>query len=248
MNINKRIFFSALTVVVIILQGCNKEGAGCFDKAGEIKTATIEVTAFTSIDVNSNIDVQLLTSGGDRIEVTTGKNLIAGISLRVEEGVLLINNVNSCFWSNGYTRPLVTIRNPNLTKLIQHGYGNIFTTDTLVVDNLTVQVEDASGGFDLTLRTNSVKVVSNSLGPITLRGTTQSLNAGHHLSDGILYAKELLVQDCKIIHNGSNRMELNVINTLSGAINSIGNVYLYGQKPALIDVELTNEGLIFEKY
>ncbi len=247
MSIKKRIFFYTFGVV-IMLQGCNKEGAGCFDKAGKTKTVTVEVEAFTSIDVSSNVDVLLLGSGNEKVEVTTGENLIAGISLKIENGVLLLDNANSCFVSNGYIHPLVVIRNPNLTELIQHGYGTIYTTDTLVVDNLTVQVEDASGGFDLTLQSNSVRVVSNSLGPITLRGTTQSLNVGHHLSDGILYAKELLVQNCKIIHNGSNRMELNVNNKLSGAINSIGNVYLYGQKPALIDVNLTNRGLIFEKY
>ncbi len=161
MSIKKQIFFFALTVVVIILQGCNKQGAGCFDKAGDIKTVSVEVAAFTSIDVSSNVDVQLLNDGLNRVEVSTGENLLAGISLKVEEGVLLIDNLNSCFWSNGYTHPLVAIRNPNLTKLIQHGYGNIYTTDTLVVDNLLVQVEDASGGVDLTLQSNLLRVVSN---------------------------------------------------------------------------------------
>ncbi len=234
--------------IFFFFTSCNNQGAGCFDKAGDTKTVTVDVPTFTTIDVASNIDVQILTSGHDRIEVTTGENLISGISLKVEEDVLFIDNLNSCFWSKGYVKPLVTIRNADLASVVQHGYGRIYTTDTLVIAYLTIQVEDASGAVDLVLDAVSIRIVSNNIGPITLKGKSSNLKAGQFWSDGILNAKDLSVHNCTISHNGSNRMDLNVKNSLKGSINSIGNVYLFGQNPALIEVDLTDEGKVIKKY
>ena len=244
-----RQFFSHFAVILLgILLGCNKNGAGCFDKAGNIKTVTIDLPAFTTIDVASNVQVQLLTKGSNIVEITTGENLISGIKLQVEDSVLLIENLNTCFWSRGYKQPLVSIRNADLEKIIQHGYGSIYTSDTLSINKIAIQVEDASGAVDLLLNTDFVQVVSNNIGPITLRGSATKLDVAHYWSDGILYASELKVTDCYINQNGSNRMEINVSNSLEGSINSIGNVYLFGQEPATVDVDLTNEGRIINRY
>lgn len=228
--------------------GCNNSGAGCFDKAGESKTVTIDVAAFTTIDVSSNIDVELLATGADRVELTTGENLISGINFKVEEGVLKIENLNTCFWSIGYTHPLVKIRSIDLEKVVQHGYGNVFSKDTLVVNRLSLQIEDASGSFNLLLEANAIDVVSNSLGSITLKGKTGRLAVGHYYSDGILYANELKTGSCFVQHHGSNRMELNVEDELVGRMTSLGNVYLFGQNPTKVDVEITGQGEIVKMF
>jgi len=231
-----------------VISSCNKEGAGCFDKAGEVKTITIDVPPFTSLDVNSNIDVEFMADGIDRVELVIGENLIEGIRFELVEGVLKLNNLNTCFWSIGYTHPLIKIRNSSIEKIVQHGYGNIYSIDTLTIDKISLQVEDASGAIDLTLNANSINVVSNSIGPITLKGSTKNLIAGHYYSDGILYAKNLKAKNTSINHNGSNRMELNVLDKLTGSINSIGSVHLYGQEPASIIVDLTNRGEIINEF
>lgn len=234
--------------IAFLLIGCNKEGAGCFNKAGDIKTVTMEVSSFTAIDVTTNIDVNLVNDGSDRVEVTTGEQLIEGISLKVEEGVLKISNLNTCFWSIGYVHPVVTIRNSNLQKVVQHGYGQVYSKDTLYVDELYLQIEDASGGFDLLLNASKISLVSNSIGSVVLKGKSNILHANHSWGDGILYASSLLVYDCRISQSGSNRMEINVSNSLTGSINNLGNVYLMGQKPAIQDVALTSEGKIIENF
>ena len=226
----------------------NKEGAGCFSKAGETKSVIVDLPTFKSIDVASNVDIELLTSGADRIEVTTGENLISGISLTVEDSVLKIENLNSCFWSRGYVNPLIAVRGATLERIIQHGYGRIFTVDTLKTDEISIQVEDASGEVDLILDANYVRVVSNNIGPITLQGKTSRLDVGIYWSDGILYASNLLVKDCRVNHNGSNRVEVNTINSINGSINSLGSVYLFGQKPSIVDITITGDGSIIEKY
>lgn len=237
-----------IIAISIFIIGCNNEGAGCFDKAGEIKSAIIDVPTFTEIDVNSNIDVKLVNIGNNRVEVTTGENLIAGITLKVENGILKIDNLNTCFWSTGYTHPIVTVRNPNLLKIVQHGYGTVYSKDTLFVDKLSLQIEDASGGFDLILNANEVSVVSNNIGPITLSGGVDNLRIQHSLSDGIFFAKKLKILNCTVIHNGSNRMELNVIDELKGSINSIGDIYLFNQRPSVVNVAFTSTGSLIENY
>lgn len=243
-----RFFIISILGSLLILASCNKEGAGCFDKAGEIRTVTVDLPVFTSIDVTTNVDVQLLNSGIDRVEITAGENLLSGIKFKVEDGVLKIENLNSCFWSRGYVSPLVSIRNESLSRVVQHGYGKIYSKDTLSFGEFSIQVEDASGAVDLIVDASYIRVVSNNIGPITLRGNSARLDVGIYWSDGILYVNELIVKDCNVNHNGSNRIEVNVLNNLKGSINSIGSVYLFGQKPTIIDVELTDEGSIIKKY
>ncbi len=235
-------------IILLALVGCNKNGAGCFDKAGSTQTVTVDIANFSTIDVSTNVNVQLLNTGDNRVEITAGENLIANISIKVVDEVLKIENLNTCFWSKGYVSPLVSIRNSNLTKVVQHGYGKIYNTDTLKINNLYLQVEDASGAIDLMLDANSVRVVSNNIGSITLKGKVENLVAGHFWSDGIFYAKELMVENCTINQNGSNRMEVHVKNSLNGAITNIGNVYLFGQKPAIINIDITGDGQIIEMY
>lgn len=247
-NLHIRFFIKSILGMLLILASCNKEGAGCFDKAGKIKTVIVDLPAFIAIDVATNVNVKLLTIGADRVEVTAAENLIPGISLIVEDSVLKIENLNSCFWSRGYVSPSVSIRNVNLERIIQHGYGRIYSVDTLKTNELSIQVEDASGAVDLIVDASYIRVVSNNIGPITLRGNSARLDVGIYWSDGILYANELIVQDCNVNHNGSNRMEINVLNNLKGDVNSIGSVYLFGQKPTIIDVELTDAGNIIEQY
>mgnify|MGYP002713076899 CR=1 FL=1 len=237
-----------VVIVLLLLIGCNKEGAGCFTKAGEEKTISVDVPPYTTIDVASNVDVLLLASGPDGVEVTTGQNLLNGISLEVEEGVLKIDNLNTCFWSNGYKHPLVIIRNAGLEKVIQHGYGKIYSKDFLTADNLSLLLEDASGAIDLKVNANFIRVVSNNIGPITLTGTTQELHVGYYWCDGILYSKDLVANYCYVDHNGSNRLELNVTDKLEGQINSLGDVYLFGQQPAEEQVEVTSGGRVVEKF
>ncbi len=242
------IYSSYFLVLAITFTACNKEGAGCFDKAGNLTTVPIDVPNFNSIDIATNVDVKLVNDGVNRVELTIGENLIRGIKFEVTEGVLKIKNLNTCFWSNGYTHPLVTIYNSNFTSIIQHGYGNIYSLDTLMVDQLRLQVEDASGGINLLLKANLVHVVSNNIGPITLSGNANTLNATHAYNNGILYAKNLTVAIANITHNGSNRMELNVKEKLIGKMTSFGNIYLYGQRPIEFIIEDTGEGAVIEMF
>jgi len=233
---------------LLFFSGCNKEGVGCFNDGGKITSVIIDVPDFSSIDVATNIEIEILSEGDDLVELITGENLVPGISMKVEEGVLLIENLNTCFFARDYTSPHIKIRNAGLERIVQHGYGRVFSSDTLRLGNLSIQVEDASGAVDLLVDANSIKIVSNNIGPITLKGKSNRLTLGQYWSDGVFVGKDLLVKDCSINHNGANRMDVNVVNKLSGSINSIGNVYLYGQRPAIIDVDLTNRGEIIEKF
>ncbi len=240
---NMYLFFAVANLV-----SCNKDGAGCFDKAGNITAVPMDVSPFSQIDVNTNVDVQLLPDGPDRVEVEAGENLIEGIRLTVVDNVLTIENLNTCFWSIGYTHPLVRIRNAKLEKIIQHGYGRIYSSDTLRLEELSLQIDGASGGIDLLIDAERIRLVSNALGPITLKGRSVNLKANHAWGDGILYAKELEVKKCTINQSGSNRMELNVLGELNGSLNNLGDVYLFNQKPTNVAVEFTNQGKLIEKF
>lgn len=244
-----KILIVSIIAAILLLEACNKDGAGCFENAGNNTTVSVDVPVFKSIDVSTNVEIQLLSFGVDRVEISTGENLIEGISLQVVDSVLKIENLNSCFWTKGYERPLVSIRNSVLEGVIQHGYGNIYSIDTLrLINDFTIQVEDASGAVDLIVDANHIGVVSNNIGPITLQGITEKLVVSHAWNDGILYARDLKVQNFHVWHVGSNRMEVNVENSFTGVIGNIGNVYLYGQNPTKVDVEITGQGEIVKMF
>lgn len=230
------------------LVGCNNDGAGCFTKAGETVTALVEMDEFKGFDVATNVDVRLVPAVEQRVEITTGANLVSGISLQVKDSVLYIENLNTCFWSKGYVHPLVTLYAPEFDKIIQHGYGTIYTEDTLMQPSVYINLEDASGEIRLHLDVDRLQVVTNNIGPITLAGKANVFLPGVYWSDGVLDASRLVANTCRVNHNGSNKLAVNVVGVLTGSVNSIGNLYLYGQAPASTEVTLTNSGKIIARY
>ena len=240
--------YLATILIIGLLQGCNPDGIGCFKPAGDEITTSIGIDAFTEIDISNNIDVILMESNSSILSVTAGENELTGIKTEVVDGILYIANLNSCNWSRRYKNPVVELPFSDLSRITLRGSGIITNKDTLSMDRLVLSSIQGSGEFDLTVEIENLGISTNEITNFNISGSATNLSVGFYYGDGILYGSKLKTQNCTITHIGSNTMHLNVSGALTGTIDSFGDVLLYDQAPASIDVEFNSRGQIINKY
>lgn len=230
----------------LILSSCNPDGIGCFKSTGDLETIVVEIGDFSTIDVSGDIEVHLSSGGVNKVEITAGGNIIPGIRTEVIDGVLYLDNLNTCNWTRKYINPVVEITSPALTKIAQHGFGKIISNGTLNYDDLTLENTEGSGDFILDVNVQSLRIGSNEVANFYLTGRAEQLVIGFYYADEIFFGEELLVDNCVITHYGSNSMHLNVSGSIKGAIYSYGDVIMHKQMPQTIEVtESENGKLLF---
>jgi len=230
----------------LILSSCNPDGIGCFKSSGEVETIAVELPDFSAIDVSGNIEVHISSGAVQDVQLTAGTNIIPGIRMEVIDGVLYLDNLNTCNWTREYVNPIVEISNPALTKIVQHGFGKIMSKGLVTYDQLTLVNTGGAGDFIFEVDVQKLTVVSNEVANFYLIGSAEQLVIGFYYADEIFFGEDLMVDNCVITHYGSNSMHLNVSGSLKGAIYSYGDVIMYRQMPQTVDVtESENGKLIF---
>jgi hypothetical protein len=229
-----------------VFAGCNPDGVGCFKSSGDLETISADLPEFNAIDVSGNIEVHLSNQPIQEVILTTGSNLIPGIRMEVVDGVLFLDNLNTCNWTRKYINPVVEISNPELTKIVQHGFGEIRSTETLTHNELVLENKDGAGDFILDVNVKILSVQSNEVANFYITGSADLLNVGFYYADEIFFGEGLKAINCYINHHGSNSMHLDVSGSLKGAIHSFGDVIVHNQLPTIIEVEEYADGkLIF---
>jgi hypothetical protein len=202
-----------------------------------METVSVVVPEFNVIDVSGNIEVHLFNKPTKEVSLTTGSNLIPGIRMEVVDGVLFLDNLNTCNWTRNYANPVLEISNPGLTKIMQRGSGEIIGMEMLTYDQLILENKFGSGDFILEVDVRRLDVVSNEVANFYLRGSAEQLLIGFYYADEIFFGEELQVDNCLVTHYGSNSMHLNVTGSLKGTIYSFGDIIMHDQMPQTIDVE-----------
>lgn len=257
--IDNKIYFGAfkgfMVVFVFFLFSCNSEDApDCFKDAGEIVRTEIEVSSFSKITVFEKVGLVLKQGDVQRVEIETGEFLQKNITAEVQEGRLLLRNDNGCnlFRDYGVTKVYVTA--PNLTE-IRSSTGLPITSDgVLGYESLKLysesftdpEAETTDGEFDLDLNTNSLSITVNGIAYFKLKGTTNSLYINIAAGDSRIEAENLLANAVRLNHRGTNDIQINPQESISGIIRGTGDVISYNQ-PDTIDIEELYTGkLIFK--
>ena len=147
--------------ILLVLTGCSPDGVGCFKSSGELETISVDIPEFSSIDVSGNIEVRVSNKPFKEVMLTVGSNLISGIRTEVIDGVLYLDNLNTCNWTRKYINPVIDISNPELTKIVQHGFGKIRSTETLTHDQLVLENNNGAGDFIFDVNVRVLSVASN---------------------------------------------------------------------------------------
>ncbi len=230
-----------------LLSSCDSETAfDCIKKPGSTVTQFVETSMFDTVILKDNIDL-VVSNGDTSVFVESGKNLLPKIRFETVNNILTISNDNTCNWSRKYTAATVYLSHPDLKEIQLLGYGNLTAIDTLIFNYLRIISLDSSSDVDLTLSGNKLYISSNNISNFNLDGEVWELNAGFYYGDGILEARNLLVDYAIITHTGTNTMRIKPLSRLEGTINNIGSIEIYAA-PAEIEIKLNGSGRIIKKY
>lgn len=236
----------------VVLASCDNPG-DCVKSTGKMASKTYDGLTFTKIVVRKGIGLVLAQGDEYKVEVRSGENLIDDIEVKSNGELLLLQDNTSCNWVRDYGQTVVYITAPNLTDVYSKTEQPIISAGTLSYPNLHLYAMDSNDSFSgtgtsdfyLNIGAGNVSVGCNSVSRFYLSGFVQELDVSFYASGGILYAQELAAEHVKIYHRGSNDMYVRPLQSLTGDIYSLGNVYSVTHPPSVDVVEHYYGRLIF---
>ena len=249
----KKLVFLILST--FLLSSCDAEDApGCFKKAGDIIQDEVVVDAFSEIIVYEQVKLFIQQGPVQKVVIETGENLRKDVSVEVLDNRLSIRNENSCNLLREYGLTKVYVTLPDLTWLQNSSGSAIESIGTLKLKDLWLrsinQENDLSihtdGDFILDLDVENLRITNDNVSNYFLTGKVDAVNVFFANGDGRLNAPDLIVQNYKIFHRGTNKMILFPVQSLKGELRSSGNV-IAKNRPEIVDVDEYYTGrLIFD--
>ena len=242
-----------IIIIGILIFGCDSESAwNCIQSTGDRVQVTIDVPAFQTVVVNRDIELVITEGANHEVIVETGENLLDDIRVEVVNGKLRLTDNNTCNFVREYGETTIRIQAPDLTEIRNSSQYEISSNGILNYPDLVLTAEDFNapgsftvGDFRMQLNTDNLQIVSNNLSSYYLSGTVVNLNIGFFSGSGRFEGEDLIAQNVNVFHRGSNDMIVNPQLSITGVINSTGDVFSLNT-PANVSVEELYTGrLIF---
>lgn len=150
---------------VLLLAGCS--GIVGERGSGDLVTETRDVGEFTAIDVSRAIRVEVAVApGAPSVEVTYDDNLIDGIEVSVDGGVLVLDADRNMRPSDGAK---VVVRVAELDEISASGASSVRVTGTLDGDAVRLKVSGASRIDVPSVRASLLDVAASGASNVTVR-------------------------------------------------------------------------------
>lgn len=235
----------------MVLAGCEKPG-DCIKSAGATTVKTYDGFSFHTVLVNRGIALVIAQGDVYKVEVQAGENLVNDITVKVENGVLTLEDQTTCNWVRDYGQTVVYITAPNLTDIYAKTELPIVSRGTLTFPDLHIVSMDSydsyngtgTGDFYLNIDNQNLMIENNTVSRFYLSGHTNNLQLSVYESGGIFYGQELMAEQVVLYHRGSNDLYVHPVQSISGNIFNIGNVFSV-RRPPLIDVTEHYQGRLF---
>lgn len=215
----------------VMFQSCHKEQwDDCFTSKGKIGVEFRLLASFHKLKVSDRFDMVLKQDLNEPESMTLkgGENLFKGIKTSIKDGLLKIEDINTCnFVRDMKHRITLEINIHSLDEISVSGATNIVSADTLRIGNLYLH-QSALSDIDLKLVATDIDLISINSGSIRLSGKARKISASVEeitdLDARGLYCEEAFVDShtawpCYI--NASKYIFVNIYNS--------GNIY-YVQK------------------
>ena len=242
-------------MLIIMLFSCNKENAPeCFQDAGKISRTEVDVDNFSKITVFEKVELILKQGDVQKVEIETGEFLKKEVTASVEGDRLILRNGNGCNFFREYGLTRVYVTSPNITQIRSSTGLSIRSDGILGYPSLQLfsesftepEAETADGEFDLELDSENVVVIVNGIAYFKLKGNAGNLSITVAAGDSRIEAETLFVNDVSLNHRGTNDVQINPQQSISGVIRGTGDVISFNQ-PTAVDVEELYTGrLIFK--
>ena len=246
----KKIIYIAL---LITLFACNNEdGNDCFQKTGTIIQKEIFVGDFDKILVNRNVELIIKEGPEFTVVIQSGKNLINDVEAVVVGNELKLIDNNTCNYVREYGITKAYVTAPNITEIRSSTQYDISSDGVLNYENLKLFSEDFNvegtftvGDFRLEVNTLDLSITANNLSTFYISGETEALFVGFFAGIGRFEGANLIAQNVRVSHRGSNDMVVNPQQSLRGILRGTGNVITLN-RPPIIEIEQVYTGqLIF---
>lgn len=243
--------FSLLIVLFWVFGACEKP-SDCVESSGVMTTKEIAVQPFKRIKVYRGIEV-IITQGSEyKVEVVAGSNFIDNIEVKQNGDQLIFKDDVSCNWVRAYGETKILVTTPTLEEVYSKTDRNISSNGVLTYPYISFIAMDkdgdgesgaGTGDFILNVNNDNLNIANNNVSRFYLSGQTNKANFSFYFGDGRIEAANLTAQNMHVYHRGSNDMIVKPIQSITGTMNSTGNIILKNIPP-IVDVEELYQGSV----
>lgn len=230
---------SITITLFILLFSCTKP-SDCFESAGNEVVKNFEVTPFSKIFVNRGIEVIVKQGPEYLVSVRAGENVIDAVQVTQDATTLYLKDATTCNLVREYGQIKVFITAPNIENIYSKTERSI-SSDGIITfpilrffafDQETDGLEGAgTGDFNFTVHNSQVVIESNNVARFFISGTTNEAIFNVYSGDSRIEAQNLVAQNIKIFHRGSNDMIVHPIQKIEGKLVSTGNLIVKNNPP-----------------
>ena len=231
------------TLVLLVTFSCDKEDAwGCIQTSGAPVTQELFVDPFEKILVNRDIELVIKQGADYKVEIQTGENLLDTMEVIVVDNELQLTDPNSCNYVRDYGITKMIVTTPVLKAIRSNTQYLTSSEGVLSFESLSLVSEDYNssylsiGDFNMTVDTQSIRVVANNLSTFTISGDTETLSV--FFAAGLCEFKgaDLIAQDVTIFQRSSHDIIVNPQQSLNVDIRSTGDV-ISVHTPPVVEVQ-----------
>lgn len=240
-----------LFLLVSVLVSCEKP-SDCIESSGRIITKEVAVAPFKRIKVYRGIEVVITQGDAYKVEIVAGENFIDNVSVTQNGDRLIFKDDISCNWVRAYGTTKILVTTPTLEEVYSKTDRDISSNGVLTFPNLSFIAMDkdgdgesgaGTGDFHLNVQNNYLYIANNNVSRYYLNGTTENALFRFYFGDGRILAENFIAQHIEVYHRGSNDMIVYPVQSLTGVMNSTGNVVL-AHVPPVVDVEELYQGAV----
>jgi hypothetical protein len=243
-------FFCSLLLLQTSCSGLDD----CVKSSGSMATKPIDLQGQTFSTIVVNRGIALVVAQGPNYEVTVkaGQNLVDDIQVSFSNNVLTLKDGTSCNWTREYGQTTVYVTAPDIVEIHSKTELEIRSSGILsyphlhlfAMDNLDGYNGVGNGDFKLQISAPNLTIENNDLARYYLTGTVTNLAVNFYESGGIFYGQDLLANAIQVYHRGSNDMFVHPVESITGSIYNLGNIYC-SPRPPLVNVQEYYRGHIY---
>lgn len=220
----------------------------CFKNSGAIKNKDLSIADFDKIRVHSGIELVVKQGANYNVRIESGQNIIDNIEITKEGDFLILKDNTTCNWTRDYKAATVFVTAPNIIEIHSKTEQDIrsdgvLNFPVLRLFSLDESGESGTGDFYIDLNNGQIVVESNHIANFYLNGHSNELLLNFYFGNGRFYGENFEVENIKVFQRGANDMIIKPIQSVTGKIESTGNVILKNNPP-IIDVQQLFTGVL----
>ncbi|MDR0829823.1 MAG: DUF2807 domain-containing protein [Prevotellaceae bacterium] len=212
---------------------------------GNIVKKEFSASGFNKIDVMSALNIYLIQSGSENVVVETDEHIIDYIDISVRNGILFARFKDNCKSIN-VKKLNIYVNFKDLQQIQSSGSCKIFSEGkSLIFNELTLNFNGSSEG-KLEFDCKKLTMLISGASKLDISGKVE--NSYINLSGAsALFAKDLIIDNCKIAVSGASTATINANNSLEIEARHASKVYYYGT-PAHTNFETQQSSSIKQKH